>query len=280
MGLATADLSALPNLAPIVGYGIHVVASGEDLSTIAERGGSDAALIRAYNRTNALLAPGHPLIVPHLEGHSSSLPRLAFIVQRGNTAQPRAALTVDVEVGAIWHLLDVLRQRNARATFFVTGAWAQAHPDMLRQIVADGHELGNHSFSHPDFRLLSQAQIAWELAETERIVHKHTEATTRPFFRPPYGSYDNRVLLAVIEQGYLPVFWTIDSQDAVGAPKSPDFLAQQITGTFAPEQVPGTIALSHCCAARHVIADAVPAILDRFAAMGIETHTLSDVLGE
>jgi len=281
LGLPAAEVAALPDLRPIVGYGLYVAAPGDDLARVAALGGSSPGLLRDYNRlgAHAPLTPGHPLIVPRLDGHSSALAPTAYIAKHGNRAQPYVALTIDVEIGDISYLLDVLRDHNARATFFVTGAWAQANPDALRRMVAAGHELGNHSVTHPDFRLISSDRIAWELAETERIVQHATDASTRPFFRPPYGGYDDRVLRDVIGQGYLPVFWTVDTQDAIGWPKPPEFVAQRITNTYAAEQMPGMITLSHCCAARHVIAEALPAVLQDFAALGIEARPLSDVLG-
>jgi peptidoglycan/xylan/chitin deacetylase (PgdA/CDA1 family) len=281
LGMLATEVAALPDLRPIVGYAVYVAAPGDDLAQVAALGGSSPGLLRTYNRLtpHAPLTPGHPLIVPRLEGHSSILASSPFIVRHGSRAQPYVALTIDVEIGNISYLLDVLRDQNARATFFVTGAWAQANPDALRRMVAEGHELGNHSVTHPDFRLISSERIAWELAETERIVQQATDTSTRPFFRPPYGGYDDRVLRDVIGQGYLPVFWTLDTQDAIGWPKSSDFVAQRITGTYAAEQMPGMITLSHCCASRHVIADALPAVLQQFAALGIEARPLSDVLG-
>jgi peptidoglycan/xylan/chitin deacetylase (PgdA/CDA1 family) len=281
MDMPAPAVAALPDLRPIVGYGLYVAAAGDDVAQVAALGGSSPGLLRDYNRLtpHASLVPGHPLIVPRLEGHGSALAPAPFLVKHGSRAQPYVALTIDVEMGDTSYLLDVLREHNARATFFVTGAWAQAHPDALRRMVAEGHELGNHSVTHPDFRLISSERIAWELAETERLVQAATDATTRPYFRPPYGGYDDRVLRDVVGQGYLPIFWTLDTQDAIGWPKSADFVAQRITGTYAAEHMPGMITLSHCCAARHVLADALPAVLQQFAAQGIEARPLSEVLG-
>ena len=205
LGLAENDITSLTDLTPVGDYRGYTVAPGDTLERIARVGGSDASLVRHYNGVQEPLMPGRALIVPRLEGRESSLPAgAALIVHKGTTPKPRVALTFDVEMGDISFLLEVLRQREVQATFFVTGGWARSHPDMLRQIVADGHELANHSNSHPDFRRLHDDQIAYELAETERVVQELTGATTRPFFRPPFGGYDERVLRAVIREGYLP----------------------------------------------------------------------------
>jgi peptidoglycan/xylan/chitin deacetylase (PgdA/CDA1 family) len=280
VGLDQVDITPLPDLAPHADYRAYIVAEGDTLASIAQAGGSEPSIVSHYNFTQDPLVVGQPLIIPRLEGRVSTLPEIPLLVRKGNTTQPRVAITLDVEIGDVSQVLEMLRQRNTHATFFVTGGWAQSHPDLLRQIVVDGHELGNHSLSHPDFRRITDARIAWELAETERIVFEATGATTRPYFRPPYGGHDQRVLLAVIRQGYLPIYWTLDSQDAVGQPKTPNFMVDRMTQYTPRDQMPGMITLSHCCAKQHVLGEALWAILDRYATMGIEVRPLSAVLGQ
>jgi peptidoglycan/xylan/chitin deacetylase (PgdA/CDA1 family) len=227
-------------------------------------------------------APGRPLIVPRLDGASNALPPTPLLIKQGRSDQPYVALTIDLEIGdtGVSQLLDTLRQHDVQLTIFVLAPWVEQHPDLARRIVAEGHELASHSLTHADFRTLSNEQIIHELAETERIVQEVTGTTTRPYFRPPYGAYDERVLLTVIEQGYLPVYWSIDSQDSLGAAKSPDFVLQQLTDSVPPEEMPGQILLAHCCNNHHTIIEALPAILERFEQMGIEVRTLSEVLGQ
>src|ERR1700694_66111 len=82
------------------------------------------------------------------------------------------ALTFDAggPVEPAQRVLDTLRSRGVHATFFLSGIWIEAHPEMGLQIVQDGHELANHSYSHPDFTHLSRAEIIWELVHTDDIV--------------------------------------------------------------------------------------------------------------
>jgi peptidoglycan/xylan/chitin deacetylase (PgdA/CDA1 family) len=278
-----ADMTLLPDLQPpVVSYSAHTIAPGESVRRIAAQGGSSITLISSYNRLNDMPPPGRPLIVPRLHGEESALPATPLLIKEGRTDQPYVALTIDLEIGdtAVGQLLDTLRQHDVQITFFVLAPWVEQHPDLARRMVAEGHELASHSLTHADFRTLSNEQIVDELAETERIVQEVTGSTTRPYFRPPYGAYDDRVLLTVIEQGYLPVYWSADSQDSRGAAKSPDFLVHQLTETIPPEELPGKIILAHCCNAHHTIVEALPVILERFAHMGIEVRTLSEVLGQ
>ncbi|MEN9934382.1 MAG: hypothetical protein RLZZ387_961 [Chloroflexota bacterium] len=277
----TAAPTAAPTEAPamIAGYAGHIVAQGETLAQIAANGGSAPDLIASYNRLAGEPQPGQPLIVPRLAGEAAALDNQPIMVERGPAEQPWVALTLDAGAGAAPtpRMLDALRERGVRITFFLTGKWIAENPELTRQIVADGHELANHTFGHPDLTAVSDAEIRRELAETEAALREVAPAATmRPFFRPPYGAYDERVQRAVQAEGYLPVYWTLDSLDSVGEPKTPEFLLERVTAKLTPERLRGAIILAHC--GSEPTADALPAILDRFAAMGLEVRPLSEVL--
>jgi peptidoglycan/xylan/chitin deacetylase (PgdA/CDA1 family) len=264
---------------PVIGYHAHTVAEGETLAAIAVNGGSDAALIQAYNQLEGPPTPGCPLIVPHLQGQINVLPEEPLLVVQGCTTQPIVALTLDAGGGSepTAAMLDALRERNIRITFFLTGDWIAENPDLVRQIVADGHEVANHSRTHADFTTLDKAQMIEELAETERLFRETTGVERmRPFFRPPYGAYDRDVLLTVIEQGYMPIYWTLDSLDSYGEPKTPQFLLERVTTTLAPDELRGAIILAHC--GSEATAEALPDILDRLTEMGFDVRPLSDVV--
>ncbi len=278
--LELADLTMLPDLQPPVeGYMAYMVAPGDNWQRIAMLGGSDAELIRTYNRVQGPPAPGNPVIVPRLTGNNSMLQTAPLLINHGAVNQPRVALTVDLETGDVdvERMLQVLREHHTRITIFVLGPWVEQHPDLARQIISDGHELANHSLSHADFRTLTDEQIAQELAATEQIVQDITGTSTRPYFRFPYGSHDDRSVLKVIEQGYLPVHWTIDSGDAAGGEKTLEYILEQMTSAQNPADLYGSIILSHCCI-RTTTVEALPLVLERFAEMGIEVRPLSEVL--
>ncbi|MCS6938781.1 MAG: polysaccharide deacetylase family protein [Roseiflexaceae bacterium] len=271
-------LPAITPLPPprIVGYAGHRVAAGETLVQIAERYNSTVDLIETYNRIEAPLRAGRELVVPLLAPTDAGD---ALLVQRGGTERPWIALTLDAGAGAAPtpRILDALRERGVTITFFLTGRWMRANPDLVRQMVADGHELANHTVNHPDLTTLDDDAIRRELNETEAILREIAPgATTRPFFRPPYGAYNERVLRVALSEGYLPVYWTLDSLDSVGEPKTPEFLVERVTGKLSPDDLRGAIILAHC--GSDATADALPEILDRFAAMGFEVRKLSDVL--
>ena len=109
-------------------------------------------------------------------------------------------------------VLDALNAAGVKATFFVVGDWVDKYPDMVKEIFARGHEIGNHSDTHPHMSQLSESAIKDEL----RIMSDKVEKLTgvRPtLFRPPYGDYNNRVVEVSRAEGYECVQWSIDSLD-------------------------------------------------------------------
>lgn len=260
----------------IVGYAGHRVAAGETLDQIAERYNSTVDLIQAYNRLDAPPRVGRELVAPLLAPTDAGD---ALLVRRGGTERPWIALTLDAGAGAAPtpRILAALRERGVTITFFLTGRWMRANPNLVRQMVADGHELANHTVNHPDLTTLDDDAIRRELNETEAILQEIAPgATTRPFFRPPYGAYNERVLRVALSEGYLPVYWTLDSLDSVGEPKTPEFLIERVTRKLSPDDLRGAIILAHC--GSESTADALPEILDRFTAMGFEVRKLSEVM--
>ena len=256
----------------VLGYQAHTWAAADTPA----RWCSSAAQLSAYNRI-AALAVGTPMIMPLLANCPPPTGERLLVV-RGRPDRPRVALTLDAGGAAAPTptLLATLRAHHVRVTFFLTGRWMRNNPALVRQIVADGHEVANHSVHHIDFTTLSDDAIIAELRDTEATAAAIAQTTTRPLFRPPFGASNNHVLDVVISQGYLPIYWTLNSLNSVGKPKSVDFLVRRVTETLPPAKLNGAIILMHCGSAP--TAAALPTILDRFAAQGIEVTTVSQVL--
>jgi peptidoglycan-N-acetylmuramic acid deacetylase len=198
-------------------------------------------------------------------------------VVRGYPGKKRVALTFDAgSTGETMPaVLDVLRQRHIHITMFFTGKFVEQYPDGVKQAVADGHEIANHTYSHLDSLGLTDQQLKDELARTESIIYNLTGVSTKPYWRPPYGSRDNHVLNVAKSQGYRSIYWTLDSLDSVGQVKTPDFIFNRVTNT--PDfNLDGAIILQHF--GSDASAQALPRILDRLKEMGYSVVTISDLL--
>lgn len=109
-------------------------------------------------------------------------------------------------------LLDVLKRKDAEATFFVTGVNAASHPNTLRRIKAHGHTIGNHSYTHPELDKITYNEISSQLASTSDAVANATGQ--RPMWlRPPYGATNGAVAKAAANQGMAQALWNVDTLD-------------------------------------------------------------------
>ena len=166
----------------------------------------------------------------------------AAVVSRVATSEWVVALTFDAgsDRGFAGEILDTLAAHGIKASFGMTGRWAESNPDLLRRIVEEGHALINHTYDHPDMESLSREQRLWQLARAEEIINGLTGTSTKPYFRPPYGSYNKEVLLDVASAGYrYSVMWTVDSLGWKGLP--PEDVAARCANALQP----GAILLMH-----------------------------------
>jgi N-acetylmuramoyl-L-alanine amidase/peptidoglycan/xylan/chitin deacetylase (PgdA/CDA1 family) len=134
---------------------------------------------------------------------------------QGDKSKKQIALTFDAGASSApaAAILDDLKAAGVRSTMFLTGQWIQDNPVLLRRMVADGHEIGNHTMRHPDLETLTDAQIEDQLLSTARLFREHTGQDMAPYFRPPFGSRDARVRQAAWRAGFRSVYWTLDSRD-------------------------------------------------------------------
>ena len=140
-------------------------------------------------------------------------PALDFTsITRMESASSDCAITFDDGPGAhTGALLDTLKGLGVKATFFVLGEHVRRYPDLIRRMVAEGHEVENHSWDHPDMRKLDEAQRQKEMEDTVALLK--TLGVTPHYFRPPYGSYDPALVAQARQDGMEVVLWTHDSVD-------------------------------------------------------------------
>lgn len=123
----------------------------------------------------------------------------------------RAALTFDDGPHPVYtaHLLDELKKRGVKATFFVTGEHAELHPDLIKRMHDEGHLIGNHTYSHIQLTSSNKNQFKEELIQTNEILHDITGAEVQ-YVRPPYGSWDKKF---ETDLNMFPVLWNVDPLD-------------------------------------------------------------------
>lgn len=130
------------------------------------------------------------------------------------TDENKVAISFDAAWGAddTDELLRILDENEVKTTFFMCGYWIDKYPEEVMKIALSGHDLGNHSATHPHMSQLSKEQIKEELNKTHDKVYELT-GYEMDLFRPPFGEYDNNVIEAAEEVGYYTVQWDVDSLD-------------------------------------------------------------------
>ena len=165
--------------------------------------------ILAFAQACRMLAPQSVSVSGSSAANGRQLP--IYCVQ---TDQKKVALTFDAAWGNedTQKILDILKEKNVHATFFMTGGWVKNYPEDVKAILAAGHDLGNHSENHKNMSQLSSDEQKQELLSVHERVRQLT-GYEMFLFRPPYGDYDDSVVLTARECGYYPIQWDVDSLD-------------------------------------------------------------------
>ncbi|MBR6186720.1 MAG: polysaccharide deacetylase family protein [Clostridia bacterium] len=166
-------------------------------------------------------------------------------------------------------ILDILDEFGVKTTFFMVDIWTQRYPDLAREVVSRGHDIGNHSTTHPKMTALSRDRIRAELTVMSDNAEKITGV--RPtLFRPPYGDYNNDVVLIARQAGLIPVQWSVDSLDWKNQGVKP--LIERATKNVKS----GDIILFHNDS--EYIVDALPTILKSYQEQGFTIVPISQLL--
>jgi peptidoglycan/xylan/chitin deacetylase (PgdA/CDA1 family) len=227
----------------------------------------------------ALSAASLLLVLPRMvHGQDTSVaPPAAGVTEKitftdVNVDGPYIAMTFDdgPHASNTAKLLEMAAKRHIKLTFFVLGECVEQNPAVLQREVAEGHEIGNHSWSHPNLAKLSDDAVHNQLQKTEDIIVK-TAGVKPKLMRPPYGELTKRQRILVNREfGYKVILWDVDPLDW----KRPgsNVVARRIIAGARP----GSIILSHDIHPPTI--EAMPQVFDALLAKGFKFVTVSELL--
>ncbi len=258
---------------------------------------------RALQGREAALRERTPRLVPPLV--------LAEDLSRGSLEARQVALTFDADSArnGAEAILEALRARALRATMFLSAGYLRKHPDLVRRIVAGGHEVANHMKTHPHLTTYARDRrqttlphvtrefVQAELRATEEIYHEVTGRSLAPLWRAPYGEHNAEIRAWAAEAGYRHVGWTrdpesredLDTRDWVADPTSTIYRSSREIrdrilrfGAAGGHGLNGGIVLMHLGTQRRrdPAHARLPEILDALAAKGYRLVTISELLGD
>jgi peptidoglycan/xylan/chitin deacetylase (PgdA/CDA1 family) len=198
-------------------------------------------------------------------------------VVRGDPNRPNVALVINVGAGyePAVSMLDTLREKGLRTTFFVLGWWADSRPDILGRIVDDGHEVASHGHSVFDLTSVSDAEVRNDLERADASISAVTGRTTRPLWSASAGYRDARVRQIAASLGYRPIYLTVDSLDW-----TTDATAEGVYQRVMERTVNGAIVILHFDSPTTVRSTAValPRLIDDLHAAGFNLVTITALL--
>ncbi len=169
----------------------------------------------------------------------------------------------------VGEIIDVLKEADVKATFFLVGEWAEKYPESVLEIYRAGHEIGTHSHTHPDMSSISVEEIREELLDSAEAVRNITGISPE-LFRAPSGAYNDILIKTATEEGYYTIQWNRDSLDWQ------DKSAEEIISRTTDEMENGDIMLLHAGAKN--TAKALPDLLNAIKEKGYGAVTVGELI--
>ncbi|RXZ77279.1 hypothetical protein EBB07_31925 [Paenibacillaceae bacterium] len=193
-----------------------------------------------------------------------------YPIYKGNPNKPMVALMINVAWGNefLEPMLKVLKDEQVKATFFLDGSWLKKNADLARQIQAEGHEMSNHAYSHPDMSTLGRTEAYQQIARTEQLLKQELKVDNI-WFAPPSGDYNQTTVEVAADQGLKTVLWTLDTLD--WKKPSPESIVRKIAARVEP----GTLILMHPTSSS---SQALSGIIREIRRKGLQPDTVSSTL--
>lgn len=261
------------------GYNVNFQGTGEILQVIAEPHDGSRRITSS--------ASGE------IENETYSQIPSSYVIQRTGDKPGKIALTFDDGPDPLWtpRILDILKQENVKGAFFIVGENGQTNPDIIKRIVADGHEIGNHSFTHPNLGEVPSAVTDVELNATQRLIESLTGHSTRLFRAPYFGDAEPRTpdevepTVQAQDLGYIsvglhldPDDWKLKNDD--GSPHTADQMVDDILKQVAittPEERGNIILMHDSGGDRSATIEALPKLIHELRDRGYEFATIAEL---
>lgn len=210
-----------------------------------------------------------------LETSKEYQPLSGTILWHGNRKLPEIALTFDdgPNSKATPKILDILKENNVKATFFVLGKFIEKNKSILKREADEGHSIGNHTFTHANGKITDIAKINRELVKTDKLITQYTDKSVI-LFRPPFGFENWRFLTEAELLEYTIVLWSIDVGDWNNHKTEKDITSKILKGIK-----PGSIILLHDGgASRESVIGSLPVIIKTLKKKGYSFVTIDDMI--
>lgn len=177
------------------------------------------------------------------------------------------------EQGYTGKVLDILKEKRVPATFFVTGHYIESAPDLLKRMAKEGHLIGNHSWSHPDFTKVSKEKMEKELNQVDAAVRELTDQEVMTFMRPPRGTFNEKTLEWAKEFGYTHAFWSLAFVDwETDKQRGWEYAYESVIDQIHP----GAVILLHTVSQDN--AEALSQLIDELNKRGYRFGSLNDLM--
>ncbi len=189
------------------------------------------------------------------------------------TDEMKIAISFDAAWGAedFNKIMEILDKHKLKTTFFMTGEWVENYPECVKTLVEKGHDLGNHSATHPDMTKLSKEKQKEQILSVHNAV-KELTGYEMELFRPPYGAYNNDVIRTCYEVGYFPVQWDVDSLDWK------DYEAPRIIANVCEHESLGAGSIILCHNGAKYTAEALDEMITNLKNQGYEIVPISELI--
>ncbi len=205
---------------------------------------------------------------------SAKLPHIDFReISKVDTSKKQAVITINAGFGekSAEGILTALKKHNEKATFFLVGEWVEDHPELTKRIAREGHEIFNHSYSHPDYPSLTAEEIKNDLQKMDDVLYNLTGLRTRPYYRAPSGARNLAVNQAAAEAGFQHIYWSLDPQDW-----RTDISGETIKNQVLSNIHPGAIILFHI--ANSATGEVIDEIFTKLKDEGYELVSLTEAI--